>query len=78
MIPKKISYNDKNQGDLFRVMLRDVVDPKHPMVILANSINWEAIETKITPSFTPILYFKIFNQPSLNGFERGVYLIPLS
>lgn len=40
MVPSKILDHEKNQGDLFRVMLRDVVDPKHPMVILANSINW--------------------------------------
>ena len=32
-------------------MLRDVVDPKHPLVILANSINWELIEKKISPLF---------------------------
>lgn len=51
MVPKKISDNDRNQGDLFKVMLRDVVDPKHPMVILANSINWEVIEKNIEPLF---------------------------
>lgn len=51
MVPKKISDNEKNQGDLFKVMLRDVVDPKHPMVILANSINWEVIEKNIEPLF---------------------------
>ena len=51
MVSKKISDNERNQGDLFKVMLRDVVDPKHPMVILANSINWEIIETKIAPLF---------------------------
>ena len=32
-------------------MLRDVVDPKHPLVILANSINWEVIEKNISPLF---------------------------
>ena len=51
MVPSKISDNERNQGDLFRVMLRDVVDPKHPMVILANSINWEGIEKNIEPLF---------------------------
>ena len=51
MVPSKISDNERNQGDLFRVMLRDVVDPKHPMVILANSINWEVIEKNIEPLF---------------------------
>ncbi len=51
MLPKKISDNEKNQGDLFKVMLRDVVDTKHSLVTLANSINWEAIENKISPLF---------------------------
>ncbi len=51
MLPKKISENDRNQGDLFKVMLRDVVDMKHPLVTLANSINREAIENKIAPLF---------------------------
>ena len=32
-------------------MLRNVVDPKHPLVILANSINWEVIEKNISPLF---------------------------
>lgn len=51
MLPKKISDNERNQRDLFKVMLRDVVDMKHQLVILANSINWEAIESKIAPLF---------------------------
>ena len=51
MLPRKISEDEKNQGDLFKVMLRDVVDPKHPLVILANAINWESIESKIAPLF---------------------------
>ena len=32
-------------------MLRDAVDPKHPLVIFANSINWEVIEKNISPLF---------------------------
>lgn len=50
-MPKKITDNERNQGDLYKVMLRDVVDPKHPLVILADSIEWEAIEAKIAPLF---------------------------
>ena len=51
MLGKKITENERNQGDLFRVMLRDVVDSKHPLVILANSINWDSIEKKLAPLF---------------------------
>ena len=51
MVPKKETELERSQGDLFRVMLRDVVDPKHPLVILGNAINWEVIERKISPLF---------------------------
>ena len=52
MLSAKIAERESKQGDLFRVMLRrDVVDPKHPLVIFANSINWEVIEKNISPLF---------------------------
>jgi hypothetical protein len=38
MLSKKIAERESKQGDLFRVMLR------HPLVIFANSINWEVID----------------------------------
>ena len=51
MLSAKIAERESKEGDLFRVMLRDVVDPKHPLVIFANSINWEVIEKNISPLF---------------------------
>jgi hypothetical protein len=51
MLSAKIAERESKEGDLFRVMLRDVVDPKHPLVIFANSINWEVIEKNIPPLF---------------------------
>ena len=39
MLSAKIAERESKEGDLFRVMLRDVVDTKHPLVIFANSIN---------------------------------------
>jgi len=37
MLSAKIAERESKEGDLFRVMLRrDVVDPKHPLVIFAN------------------------------------------
>ena len=51
MLSAKIAERESKQGDLFRVMLRDVVDPKPPLVIFANSINWEVIEKNISPLF---------------------------
>lgn len=52
MVPKKKTEAERSQGDLFRVMLRDVVDPKHPLVILGNAIDWDVIEKKISPLFS--------------------------
>ena len=51
MLSAKIAERESKQGDLFRVMLRDVVDTKHPLVIFANSINREVIEKNISPLF---------------------------
>lgn len=51
MVSKKKTEAERSQGDLFRVMLRDVVDPKHPLVILGNAINWEIIERKLSALF---------------------------
>ena len=35
--------------DLYRQTLEDMVDPRHPLVILANRINWDELEARIAP-----------------------------
>jgi hypothetical protein len=37
MLSADIAERESEEGDLFRVMLRDVVDPKHPLVISISS-----------------------------------------
>jgi len=40
MAPK---IKDQNQGSLF-FSLRDTLDPKHPLFVLANQIQWDIFE----------------------------------
>ena len=42
---------DPQQGDLFKVLLRDLVDPLHPLVRLAGQVAWKHIEEALAPAF---------------------------
>jgi len=42
------------QPDLFRPFLRDIINPAHPLVKLANAINWAALAEKLNPQFAPV------------------------
>lgn len=35
--------------DMYRQTLEEMVDPQHPLVILANRINWDELEARIAP-----------------------------
>lgn len=39
------------QGDLFKVFLRDLVDPAHPLVRLAGQVDWHQFEVALAPAF---------------------------
>lgn len=39
------------QGNLFREALRDLVDPKHPLVLLADAIDWKSFEDGLQDYF---------------------------
>lgn len=39
------------QGNLFKVFLRDIVDPFHPVVRLAGQVNWKQFEDALAPVF---------------------------
>ena len=43
--------SDPHQGDLFKVFLRDLVDPAHPMVRLADQVDWNQFEEALAPVF---------------------------
>jgi len=36
-------------ADLFRQTLEEMVDPKHPLVILSRRIPWKSLEEKVAP-----------------------------
>ena len=39
------------QGDLFKLHLRDLVNPSHPMVRLADKVDWKQFEDAMAPVF---------------------------
>ena len=43
--------SNAHQGDLFKVFLRDLVDPEHPMVRLAEQVDWKQFEEALAPVF---------------------------
>ena len=40
-------------ADLFRQTLEEMVDPKHPLVILSRRIPWKSLEEKVAPLLVP-------------------------
>ena len=42
---------DPHPGDLFTVYLRDLVNPSHPMVRLADQVDWKQFEDAMAPVF---------------------------
>lgn len=40
------------QGQLFNPFLKDIIDPRHPLVRLAQSIDWKRFEDALEPFFT--------------------------
>jgi IS5 family transposase len=45
---------DKNQRELFRPMLVDIIDPHHELVLLANSIDWSYFEKEFSPLYSTV------------------------
>ena len=40
---------DKNQRDLFRPRLEDLINPNHELALLANAIDWQYFENGFNP-----------------------------
>lgn len=51
MKPQRPAHTDP-QRDLFRVELKQLVDPRHPLVQLADQIQWAEFETAFAPLFS--------------------------
>ena len=45
---------DKNQRELFRPMLVDIIDKNHELVLLADTIDWEYFENEFSPLYSPL------------------------
>jgi IS5 family transposase len=45
---------DRNQRELFRPLLRDMIDPKHELTLLADRIDWEYFENEFSPLYATV------------------------
>ena len=45
---------DKTQRELFRPLLRDMIDPKHELALLADRIDWEYFEKEFSPLYSNV------------------------
>ena len=45
---------DQNQRELFRPLLRNIIDPNHELALLANSINWDYFEKEFSPLYSNV------------------------
>ena len=43
---------DRNQRELFRPMLTDLIDKRHELVLLADSIDWDYFEKEFSPLYS--------------------------
>jgi IS5 family transposase len=43
---------DKNQRDLFRTRLEDLIDPKHELALLSHAIDWQYFENGFKPYYS--------------------------
>lgn len=48
----QLSQPNPAQPDMFRPRLRDLVNPDHPLVKLADAVDWEAFENNLQPHFS--------------------------
>jgi len=45
---------DQSQRELFRPMLRDIIDPKHELALLADRIDWDYFESEFSPMYSEV------------------------
>ncbi len=50
---KQRSRTDAQQPDLFQAQFDQILNPDHPMVILANKIDWKRFDAALEPCFHP-------------------------
>ena len=45
---------EQSQRELFRPLLRDMIDPKHELKLLADRIEWDYFEKKFSPLYAAV------------------------
>jgi len=45
---------DRTQRELFRPMLRDIIDPNHELSLLADRIDWDYFEKEFSPLYSNV------------------------
>jgi IS5 family transposase len=45
---------DANQNELFRPKLTDMIDPTHPIALLANTIDWQYFEKEFSSLYSTV------------------------
>ncbi|GHV93507.1 hypothetical protein AGMMS50268_40100 [Spirochaetia bacterium] len=45
---------DRNQRELYRPLLTDLIDPQHELVLLSDSIDWNYFETEFAPLYANV------------------------
>ena len=49
----KVDVSKPVQANLFKVMLRDIVNPRHELILLRDAIDWERFENALEPVYCP-------------------------
>ena len=45
---------DQSQRELFRPLLRDMIDPRHELALLADRIDWDYFEQEFSPLYAAV------------------------
>ncbi len=49
----KGKLSNQNQRNLFRPILKDIINPKYELAILSDRINWQDFEDSFSPFYSP-------------------------
>ena len=50
---------DKNQGELFRPMLTEMINKEHPLALLADTIDWQYFEKEFHSLYSPVGQYSV-------------------
>ncbi|MCL2040853.1 MAG: hypothetical protein FWG84_02280 [Bacteroidales bacterium] len=69
---------DRNQREIFRTRLEDLIDPHHSLALLANAIDWKYFEDEFKPYYSdrgapsvPIRTMVDIQLPKELAYDRG-------